>query len=109
MQNKVASEERLGDCSSEIASMPDIYAFNNKRYERFWLGLLGDEDLQLDRSTLVIAHGTAADAVLRFAERTSLAGAVLLGPGDTYHAAERHGRAYVWTEIRRNCEYISLL
>jgi predicted alpha/beta hydrolase family esterase len=89
--------------------MPDIYAYNNKRYESFWLGLLGAEQLQLDSSTFVIADGTAADAVLRYAERTAIAGALLIGPGDTYHAAERHGRAYVWSEICRNSSWLGLL
>jgi hypothetical protein len=109
LQSVLSSEPQLTDCSVSIATMPDIYAYNNKRYERFWLGLLGAEQLQLDSSTFVIADGTAADAVLRFAERSAIAGALLIGAGDSYHAAERHGRAYVWSEVCRNSGWLGLL
>lgn len=37
------------------------------RYETFWLNFMADE-LALCPETLVVAHGTAADALLRFAE-----------------------------------------
>lgn len=38
------------------------------RYETFWLNFMADE-LALCPGTFVVAHGTAADAVLRFAEK----------------------------------------
>lgn len=37
------------------------------RYETFWLGFMNDE-LALSPETLVVGHGTAADAVLRYIE-----------------------------------------
>lgn len=39
------------------------------RYETFWLNFMADE-LALCPGTLVVAHGTAADAVLRFTEKS---------------------------------------
>lgn len=38
------------------------------RYETLWLNFMVDE-LALCPGTLVVAHGTAADAVLRFVEK----------------------------------------
>lgn len=38
------------------------------RYETFWLNFMADE-LALRPDTLVVAHGTAADALLRFLEK----------------------------------------
>jgi hypothetical protein len=64
-------------------SLPDIYAFNNKRYERFWLGLLeGRDEAAVDAATLVVAWGAGADAALRFMERSPVHGAVLVGASD---------------------------
>lgn len=42
-------------------------AFLPSRYETFWLGFMNDE-LALSPETLVVGHGTAADAVLRYIE-----------------------------------------
>lgn len=41
--------------------------FRRRRYETFWLSFMAEE-LALCPGTLVVAHGTAADAVLRFVE-----------------------------------------
>eukprot|EP00903_Cladosiphon_okamuranus_P012662 g11843.t1 len=88
--------------------MPDPYSFNTKRYETFWLNFMVEE-LALCPATLVVAHGTAADAVLRFVESREVWGAVLVCPGgEMYHAGERHGRAYVWPRVRRGCEWLAM-
>lgn len=64
----------------------------------------GGDAVPARRELLVIAHGSGADAVLRYLETappTAVDGLVLVAPGgDEYHAAERHGRAYVWPAIR---------
>lgn len=44
-----------------------FYGDFKRRYETFWTGFMADE-LALCPNTLVVAHGTAADAVLRFVE-----------------------------------------
>ncbi|CAM9268901.1 unnamed protein product [Choristocarpus tenellus] len=92
-----------------IEEMPDPYSFNNKRYESFWLHYMS-KDLKLDPETLVVAHGTSADAVLRYLERHKVWGALLVCPGgELYHAGERHGRAYVWTLIRKACPWLGIV
>ncbi|CAB1111685.1 unnamed protein product [Ectocarpus sp. CCAP 1310/34] len=97
------------DVEVTIEDMPDPYSFNTKRYETFWLNFMADE-LALDPGTLVVAHGTAADAVLRFVEKYEVWGAVLVCPGgEMYHAGERHGRAYVWPAVRRGCPWLAIL
>eukprot|EP00752_Nemacystus_decipiens_P009287 g8298.t1 len=88
--------------------MPDPYSFNTKRYETFWLNFM-TEELALCSGTLVVAHGAAADAVLRLIENHKVWGAVLVCPGgEMYHAGERHGRAYVWPRVRRSCEWLAM-
>ncbi|CAN0110976.1 unnamed protein product [Pylaiella littoralis] len=94
---------------TSIQGMPDPYSFNTKRYETFWLNFMANE-LALCPDTLVVAHGTAADAVLRFVERRQVWGAVLVCPGgEMYHAGERHGRAYVWPRVRRGCQWLAMV
>lgn len=44
-----------------------VATFVQHRYESFWIKFMTDE-LALCPETLVVAHGTAADAVLRFVE-----------------------------------------
>ncbi|CAN0404561.1 unnamed protein product [Ectocarpus sp. 12 AP-2014] len=97
------------DVEVTIEDMPDPYSFNTKRYETLWLNFMADE-LELDPGTLVVAHGTAADAVLRFVEKYEVWGAVLVCPGgEMYHAGERHGRAYVWPAVRRSCPWLAIV
>lgn len=54
---------------------------------------------------IMIGHGTGADALLRCLERSTAWGAILITPCDEYHAGERHGRPYHWTDIRQNCSH----
>jgi len=81
---------------------PNPYDANTKRWESIWLRYLREE-AKIDRKSVVIGHGTGADAVLRMLENTEAFGAVLVAPCDEYHAGERHGRPYHWSDIRRNC------
>mmetsp|Transcript_28125 Transcript_28125/g.36855 ORF Transcript_28125/g.36855 Transcript_28125/m.36855 type:complete len:254 (-) Transcript_28125:319-1080(-) len=91
--------------------LPNPYDFNTKRYEVQWLGYMRSQ-LQLADNpdqTLVVAHGFAADAVLRYLENHRLAKVLLLGPHDMYHAGERHGRDLVWPLIIQNVKQVALL
>lgn len=83
--------------------MPNPYESNSKRWESVWLSTIrsavhGKEPVSL------LAHGTGADACLRFLEDNTVdGGVVLVAPtGDEYFAGERHGRAYHWQLIRDN-------
>jgi len=59
------------------------------RYETFWLNFMADE-LALCPETLVVAHGTAADALLRFAENRE-ASSLLQIPPTAFQPRELHG------------------
>ena len=52
----------------------------------------------------LVAHGTGADACLRYLENHEVhGGVVILCPtSDEYFAGERHGRPYHWQLIREN-------
>lgn len=49
--------------------------FRRRRYETFWLNFMAEE-LALCPGTLVVAHGTAADAVLRFVENREVGASI---------------------------------
>ncbi|CAM9177340.1 unnamed protein product [Phaeothamnion confervicola] len=97
LSNQLQKEGR----KPEVCTMPDPYLYNNKRYESYWLDFL-EKELIIRDATLVIAHGSAADALLRFLEKSQTAGCLLVSPADTYTAGERHGRPYVWPIIADN-------
>ncbi|CAN0100104.1 unnamed protein product [Discosporangium mesarthrocarpum] len=106
---ETASTGSLPDLEIIIEGMPDPYSFNTKRYESFWISHMA-EDLGLDQETLVVAHGSSADACLRYLEKHQVWGAILVCPGgEIYHAGERHGRAYVWPLIQERAPWLALV
>jgi hypothetical protein len=94
--------------SMSIADMPNVYDFNTKRYESLWMQYMR-ETLSLDKRDIVIAHGTSADAMLRYMETDVVQCAILIDPSHIYTAGERHGRAYRYEVMKRNFKYIALL
>jgi len=51
-----------------IIDMPNIYDFNTKRYESLWMDYMRQQAFSRENRSLIIAHGTSADAVLRYIE-----------------------------------------
>lgn len=94
--------------SLEVLGMPDVHAFNTKRYEFQWMQHMRTE-LRLQSRNLVVAHGSSADALLRYLETDSVSAAVIIDGSDIYTAGERHGRAYRYSEILKHCGDITLL
>lgn len=88
--------------------MPNVYDFNTKRYESLWMQYMR-ETLSLDKRDLIIAHGTSADAILRYMETNVVQCAILIDPSHFYTAGERHGRAYRYEVMKRNFKDIALL
>ena len=65
--------------------------------------------LELQSHHLVIAHGSSAEAALRYLESHPLQACILLDASDLYTAGERHGRAFHWSRINANCGNILFL
>jgi len=91
-----------------VLDMPDIHEFNTKRYEVQWMSYMRNE-LQLAERDLVIAHGTSADALLRYLESDKVRSALLIDGSHIYTAGERHGRAYRYELMKRNIEKIGVV
>eukprot|EP01036_Dinobryon_divergens_P044412 gene44412-59263_t len=89
-------------------SMPDVHAFNTKRYEVQWMQFMRNE-LNLKDRDLIIAHGSSADALLRYMETDTINAAVIIDGSDIYTAGERHGRAYRYSHMIQNCHDITLV
>ena len=67
------------------------------------------QNLRLDERDLVIAHGSSADAMLRYIESDTLKKLLLIDGSHIYTAGERHGREYRYELIKNNVEHIALL
>ena len=93
---------------SAFLDMPDINEANTKRYESAWLRYM--RSLDLGSYSCLIAHGTSAEALLRYLESDVLVGGcILIDPTDLYTAGERHGRRFHHSLIASNCPLISCL
>jgi hypothetical protein len=93
-------------CSMNFLDMPSIYESNTKRFEVLWLQYMKDK-LDLSSYDVVVAHGSSAEALLRYMERDlgrdgPLKSVVVLDATDIYTAGERHGRRYHYQRIKRN-------
>ena len=109
----------LSTCTNEFIAhdiqitaldMPDIYAYNTKRYEAKWMAYLrGVNNPSLFEYDLIIAHGTSADALLRFMETDRLKGVVLIDGSHIYTAGERHGRGYHYELMKTNSQAIAVM
>ena len=74
--------------------MPNILDYNTKRFEQLWLNYMREQNLS--QYDLIIAHGTSAEALLRYMESEVLKRALLIDAPDIYTAGERHGRAFLY-------------
>ena len=90
-----------------ILPMPDIYELNTKRYEQKWINYM--RTLDLNSYDVVVAHGSSAEALLRYLESEKIKRSILIDCSDTYTAGERHGRAYRFSLIIDNCKAISIV
>jgi hypothetical protein len=62
------SDNEISDKKSLVLlNMPNVHEFNTKRYEVQWMNYMRN-DLNISRRDVVIAHGTSADALLRYVE-----------------------------------------
>jgi len=89
--------------------MPNVFDFTTKRYEVQWLTHMRSFQPALASFDLVIAHGTSAEAVLRYLESGPLPAVVLIDASDLYTAGERHGRSWHWSAITKNCPLIACI
>jgi hypothetical protein len=105
---RVLRNELGNDASVDLVIGMDIYASNTKRFEKIWLNHM-ENNLCIDARTLAIGHRSGADALLRYAERRPIGSTILIGAGDIFHAAERHGRDYLWSSIAQNIGKASLV
>lgn len=86
-----------------LIKMPNIHDFNTKRYEKLWMDHMRGQNLS--SYDAIIAHGSNAEAILRYLESESLSSAqvlVLIDPTDLYTAGERHGRDFHYHYIANN-------
>ena len=91
-----------------LTNMPNVYTYNTKRYEVLWLTFMR-EQLNLSTAKLVVAHGSSAEALLRYLESDPLMCCILVDCSDIYTAGERHGRDYRFSKIMINCKNITLV
>lgn len=66
-------------------------------------------ELSLESYDLVIAHGSSADAVLRYIESDVILRALIIDGSHLYTAGERHGRAYRYELMKKNIKILGLL
>ena len=92
---------------SAFLDMPDVYEANTKRFEMQWVRYM--RSLHLSSYDCVVAHGSSAEALLRYLESDALAGCILIDPTDLYTAGERHGRRFHYSLIASNCPLVSCL
>ncbi|KAA8498829.1 hypothetical protein FVE85_6414 [Porphyridium purpureum] len=99
------------DASTEVSvlrGLPYLYDSNSKRWERVWLEELKQHLSFGTDKTIIIAHGSGADALLRLLEEEAIGadvrvGVVLIAPTTRlYHAGERHPRSYRVMRIAKN-------
>jgi len=64
--------------------------------------------LHLSSRDLVVAHGSSADAVLRYIETDDVKAVVLIDGSDVYTAGERHGRCYHYQQMREHCRDVTV-
>ena len=92
-----------------VLDMPDIHAFNTKRYEIEWMTYMRNSQPPLSSFDIIIAHGTSADAMLRYIESDRIQNLLLIDGSHIYTAGERHGRDYHYSLIKKNVQQIGLL
>lgn len=82
-----------------------------KARETYWLPFLKDH-LEADKNTILIGYSSGAEAAMRFAEKNSLYGSILIGPcyTDLGEESERvsgyYNRPWDWKAIRSNQNWI---
>ena len=67
-----------GKMNVEALDMPDVHAFNTKRYEIQWMNYMRNSQPPLSSFDIVIAHGTSADAMLRYIESDFVKNLILI-------------------------------
>lgn len=88
--------------------MPNPFSLMTKRYEVHWVNYM--RGLNLNTAfDLVVAHGTSAEAMLRYLESDKVQSCVLIDASDIYTAGERHGRRFHVGAIKKNCAKIELV
>lgn len=85
----------------EIENIPNIYEFNDKRYEVQCLNYL--RNLNLLKYDMLIADSGSCEAILRYLESEQLKCVILIDSPDIYTAGERHGRDFRYSLISSNC------
>ncbi|GAB5358564.1 hypothetical protein AAMO2058_000469000 [Amorphochlora amoebiformis] len=90
-----------------MKGLPNPYETMTKRWERTWIDAM--RSFTPDENTILVGHGSGAEAALRFVEDHPVLGLCLVAtPGDEYYAGERHGRLYRWGSVKRNSKFIDL-
>jgi len=111
MESRRSFYPRLASSMPSISAfldMPDVYEANTKRFEMQWVRYM--RSLDLSSYDCVVAHGSSAEALLRFLESDALVGGcILIDPTDLYTAGERHGRRFHYSLIASNCPLVSCL
>jgi len=88
-----------------MEDFPNPYHTMTKRWENTWIEAM--RSFKPDENTVLIGHGSGAEAALRFIEEHKVKGCILVAtPGDEYYAGERHGRLYRWESIKMNSEFV---
>lgn len=91
------------------AEFPD----SNLARESYWLPFLIDE-LNVDEHTILVGHSSGAIAAMRFAEKHTILGSVLVGAYHTDLSLRQEklsgyfDRAWDWQSIRNNQQWIAL-
>jgi hypothetical protein len=106
-KSEVKAHEFQNRINITAIEMPNIYDFNTKRYESLWMNYM--RELPWNDYETVIAHGSSAEAVLRYLENEAIETVILLDPPDIYTAGERHGRDFLYSRILSNVGQIAVL
>eukprot|EP00668_Euglena_longa_P002502 GGOE01002919.1.p1 GENE.GGOE01002919.1~~GGOE01002919.1.p1 ORF type:complete len:359 (+),score=72.84 GGOE01002919.1:34-1110(+) len=92
----------------EVLLMPNIYSRSEPEFGASWLMFM-EYFLFLDLRGVVVAHGSSAEAVLRFLELNPLQRCILLDAPARCLAPDQNGREYRWDAIARNCASLTLI
>ena len=108
-KNLIEGGSTGGSMKVSVLDMPDIYAFNTKRYESEWMTYMRNSQPPLASYDVIIAQGTSAEAMLRYAESDRVKNLILIDASHIYTAGERHGRDYHYSLIKNNVMQIRFL
>ena len=94
--------------NATILNMPDVHEYNTKRFEVQGMSYMRNL-LNSTTNDVIIAHGSSADALLRYIESDKVELAIVIDGSQIYTAGERHGRDYRWELIKQNVKKVVLI